>query len=143
MASNSKIRQKEIVLFLFLLISSGLGIAAFIMSFTKKCGEGFKEVGKPDEDTWVPCSETMVDTSGSIFGRPGAPHTTGSDWSQCSDFKCEIFGEYPKCDKTMVNSEGTVLCLNKTEGKTKWGQCQANYLCKMNPNAPIHVVPPL
>jgi len=32
-----------IVLLIFLLICSGLGIAAFIMSFTKKCRDGFKE----------------------------------------------------------------------------------------------------
>ena len=31
-----------IVLLIVLLVCSGLGIAAFTMSFTKKCGEGFQ-----------------------------------------------------------------------------------------------------
>lgn len=34
-------KQGKIVLLIFLLICGGLGIAAFTMSFTRKCGEGF------------------------------------------------------------------------------------------------------
>ena len=47
METNSKNTAGKIVLFIFLLICSGLGIAAFVMSLTKKCGEGFKSDSKP------------------------------------------------------------------------------------------------
>ena len=41
--SVNKNKGGMIVLLIFLLICSGLGIAAFVMSFTKKCGEGFED----------------------------------------------------------------------------------------------------
>ena len=41
MSENNGNKGGMIVLLIFLLICSGLGIAAFTMSFTKKCGEGF------------------------------------------------------------------------------------------------------
>lgn len=40
---ETKNKGGKIVLLIFLLVCSALGIAAFTMSFTKKCGEGFKE----------------------------------------------------------------------------------------------------
>ena len=41
--SVNKNKGGMIVLLIFLLICSGFGIAAFVMSFTKKCGEGFED----------------------------------------------------------------------------------------------------
>lgn len=41
MTDYNKNKSGMIVLLIFLLICSGLGISAFVMSFTKKCGEGF------------------------------------------------------------------------------------------------------
>jgi hypothetical protein len=41
--SVNKNKGGMIVLLIFLLICSGLGIASFVMSFTKKCGEGFED----------------------------------------------------------------------------------------------------
>lgn len=38
---NTKNKSGQIGLLIFLLICGALGIAAFVMSFTKKCGEGF------------------------------------------------------------------------------------------------------
>ena len=42
MSDENKNKAGMIVLLIFLLICSGIGIAAFIMSFTKKCGEVFE-----------------------------------------------------------------------------------------------------
>ena len=46
MSENNENKGGMIVLLIFLLICSGLGIAAFTMSFTKKCGEGFVSCNK-------------------------------------------------------------------------------------------------
>ena len=85
---ETKNKLGKIVLLIFLLICSGLGIAAFIMSFTKKCGKGFKEVGKPDNDQWLSCSETMVGSGGSIFC---LADVQGGDatWSGCTKVSCQ------------------------------------------------------
>ena len=39
---DTKNKSGQIVVLIFLLICGALGIAAFVMSFTKKCGEGFE-----------------------------------------------------------------------------------------------------
>ena len=44
--SQNKNKGGKILLLIFLLICSGLGIAAFVMSFTKKCNDGFKTTGR-------------------------------------------------------------------------------------------------
>ena len=60
---NNQNKGGMIVLLIFLLICSGLGIAAFVMSFTKKCGEGFSCDGEY-MDNGCNCSSSSYCGSG-------------------------------------------------------------------------------
>ena len=108
-----------IILLIFLLICSGLGIAAFTMSFTKKCGEGFySKCEKPN--TLCNPYENDPCTFGHVVGfetccnppLPGesnidvCPRTGGHYHATCDDndtnlkkcfpqFQCEIFKHEP------------------------------------------------
>ena len=78
----------KIVLLIFLLICSGLGIAAFTMSFTKKCGEGF--VVSCDS----PCPTPVAPPSGWY------PADRSSCWlingkQECCSVRTEITGSKP------------------------------------------------
>ena len=66
-----------IVLLIFLLICSGLGIAAFILSFTKKCGEGF-QVSSSDAPTFK-CSADCITC-------------VKADPENCPEEECKISG---------------------------------------------------
>jgi hypothetical protein len=65
--SNNKNKGGMIVLVIFLLICSGLGIAAFTMSFTKKCGEGF-DTG----NFCVSCGDKATESTGPMGSAEGA-----------------------------------------------------------------------
>lgn len=61
MSEENKNKPGMIVLLIFLLICSGLGIAAFTMSFTKKCGEGFdKDVNINCDKDDIVCNNTLL-----------------------------------------------------------------------------------
>ena len=73
----------KIVLLIFLLICSGLGIAAFIMSFTNRCGEGFTAC----EKCWAQGKYSTF--SGSCESCPENTYQTekcADGWDNCTGF---------------------------------------------------------
>ena len=90
----------KIVLLIFLLICSGLGIAAFTMSFTKKCGEGFSNKLYPPLDD---CTNVMASPSqgclcdcGFSFGSPS-----------CNQPTCDRNTQKTMCQMPLVNESIT------------------------------------
>ena len=106
--NNSKNKSGKIVLLIFLLICSGLGIAAFVMSLKvcekdgfKKAGEnsqeeyphltgynkyGFLNNSNPDDDNYISLTPTGIDAD-NAKNKPSQPPCYISYKKDCSDRK--------------------------------------------------------
>ena len=121
MESESNNKRGKVVLLIFLLICSGLGIAAFTMSLTKKCDEGFEKPTYcgPDNPVvkWNICTprpgqqgrnNPCINVSGKSQCKYQPPsRCTGSSWengcscdtnSQCGSVNCNKNMNGGTCD---------------------------------------------
>ena len=100
-------KGEMIVLLIFLLICSGLGIAAFTMSLMKKCSEGFTK-GESNLPNGSKCSDGKSCESGSCTGVPckcvpkdhlGEKGDYCNNNYQCKSGMCDAIGDMPtnKC----------------------------------------------
>ena len=94
MTVNNQNKGGMIVLLIFLLICSGLGIAAFVMSFTKKCGEGFLST-RPT----VVMHHTSVEAEKTMPASKCSTNWDCSDGKYCDNLTCSDCNKpnYPKC----------------------------------------------
>ena len=134
MISGNEMEKKGemIVLLIFLLICSGLGIAAFTMSLMKKCSEGFTK-GESNLPNGSKCSDKKSCESGSCTGIPckcvpkdhlGEKGDYCNNNYQCKSGMCDVIGDYPsytcKSEATCGPGPESPSC---EHGKCLQGKC--------------------